>query len=304
METTLLHNGSVAREDDHAYLSHHHQQQQSQPQQRGRRPMHTFSKPRPRQPSSYYPQQQQHGDHAQPKQYMTSSSTAAPSYSYSNKGSHRSGGGKHAAFNTRRPSSSSDPAYEDAEQYHHAHHHAHGADEADEELDLNPLQNGFSFRRRRGRLDWRMLAGIDVSKVVRDVDVQTLQDVLENITFAAVDNEDLSYYPETNFVKVFSLAQLIIEYMLHSQAYLASRRSAIERKTVLASSEAKRLMGELQQALDAADALRKENRQLKKTVYAYQFCAKLPGGLSQNDANYNVLSIICTVDLTNDSSSS
>ena len=242
---------------------------------RGRRPTHQFSRPPAARPTTSYQTAPQH--------HVEKNSGPLKSHHYITSTSQNHQQKRpNTAFNTSKRAMQADPDV--SPDGHFVEEFVH----MEEDLDMNTLQNGFTFRRRLGKLDWRMLAGIDVNRVIRDVDVQTLQDVLENITFAAVDGEDLSYYPETNFVKVFSLAQLIIEYMLHSQAYLASRRSAIERKTVLASSEAKRLMQDLQQATETMEALRKENRQLKKTVYAYQFMAKMPGGLTQNDTNYHV----------------
>lgn len=50
-------------------------------------------------------------------------------------------------------------------------------------------------------------------------DVTVLQEILQNITFCDIESEDLRYV-DPNFIKLFQLAQLIIEYLLYSQVEL------------------------------------------------------------------------------------
>lgn len=81
---------------------------------------------------------------------------------------------------------------------------------------MEPSQ--FFFRRRQGRIDWRVVSGLvswharatlsitlrasvcvelsdpdaqDIQKIVRNVDFQALQDCLENVTFSDVDAEGM-----------------------------------------------------------------------------------------------------------------
>ena len=79
---------------------------------------------------------------------------------------------------------------------------------------------GFFFRHRSGQLDWEKLEKIDLERVVREVDVDTLQENIAHITFADVSPDDLSYFSDGNFLLVFRMTQLIIEYLVNVQNYL------------------------------------------------------------------------------------
>jgi hypothetical protein len=50
----------------------------------------------------------------------------------------------------------------------------------------------FFFQQRRGRLDLRRLSQLDLDRVVRNVDVDVLQNYLENITFCKLGKIFLS----------------------------------------------------------------------------------------------------------------
>ncbi|KAI9337179.1 hypothetical protein DFJ73DRAFT_763505 [Zopfochytrium polystomum] len=135
---------------------------------------------------------------------------------------------------------------------------------------------GFFFKKRTERLDWRMLASVQLERIQREVDIEALQEVIENITFCDVDAEDVRYV-DPNFLKLYKTAQLIIEYLLHSQDYLADQRSeliadldAVEEKLDVVTDKFERQATEI-------SALKKENRTLRKTLYAYQLMAKVPG---------------------------
>ncbi len=56
------------------------------------------------------------------------------------------------------------------------------------------------------------------------MDIDTLEGITKNITFARIDTNDLRYFSEDTFVQIFRLAQLIIEYLLYTQNYLASKK--------------------------------------------------------------------------------
>lgn len=55
----------------------------------------------------------------------------------------------------------------------------------------NPFdfRKDFFFRRRHGQLNWRKLAEVDLERVVAEVDVDTLQENVEHITFADIGEE-------------------------------------------------------------------------------------------------------------------
>lgn len=82
----------------------------------------------------------------------------------------------------------------------------------------------FYFKPRRETLNWRVLLQLDVEKIMDQVDIDTLESVTKNVTFSRIDYNDLRYFNETNFVQVFRISQLIIEYLLYVQNYLSTKK--------------------------------------------------------------------------------
>jgi hypothetical protein len=72
-----------------------------------------------------------------------------------------------------------------------------------------PLQHQFAFRDRLttgGRINWRQLMNVDLDRVQKELDLQTLETLLHNVTFANLDREDLERLGDQHFIKLFSVA--------------------------------------------------------------------------------------------------
>jgi len=54
-----------------------------------------------------------------------------------------------------------------------------------------PLPPVFEFKRKQGRIDWRLLMNTDLDSVIRETDVGQIEQLLSNITFAELNSEDL-----------------------------------------------------------------------------------------------------------------
>lgn len=55
---------------------------------------------------------------------------------------------------------------------------------------------------------------------VRDTDLDTLEQLVTCVTWGDIEAEDTRHLSEGNFVKVFRLAQLLLEYLLYVQENL------------------------------------------------------------------------------------
>lgn len=89
---------------------------------------------------------------------------------------------------------------------------------------------GFFFQQRRGHLNLRSLASINLEKLVREVDVDILQIHIENITFCNLREEDLRYLTDPQIVKLFRISQLMLEYLLYSQDKLVENLNNLSQK--------------------------------------------------------------------------
>ncbi|KAJ7566944.1 hypothetical protein O6H91_02G124700 [Diphasiastrum complanatum] len=147
-----------------------------------------------------------------------------------------------------------------------------------------PLHDGttvrFVFQRPRTRIDWRSLHAVDVEQIFRETDIHKLESILETIAFGDVLGEDTRNFTEQNFLKLFRLSQLMIEYLLHVQETLAS-----DKQKLLVAGESLQKRGEkLQvQCLWQYDALKRTRRELKhakKTLNTYEMVLRTNGKVS------------------------
>jgi len=132
------------------------------------------------------------------------------------------------------------------------------------------FRNDFFFRRRNGKLDWRKLANVDLERVVSTVDVATLQDNVEHITFADVGEDDLRYFTDANFMQLFRLTQLIIEYLINVQNFLLDCGNEKDKRNaeLLAAHQAMQDKCKLKD--DKIRKLRSELKYARKVIRAYE----------------------------------
>ena len=80
----------------------------------------------------------------------------------------------------------------------------------------------FFFRQRRGKLDLRKLSQLDLESVIKNVDIDILQNYLENVVFSNLTEDDFRFMTDPLVVKLFKISQLMIEYLLFAQEQLAA----------------------------------------------------------------------------------
>ena len=105
-----------------------------------------------------------------------------------------------------------------------------GPQQARDGSPTNVLKQGFFFKKRREKVDWRLFAAVNLDQVAREVDVMSLQELIDNLTFCDLEREGGATFfvrissrrtdlreCDPNVLKMFKLAQFTIEYLLHSQ---------------------------------------------------------------------------------------
>lgn len=88
----------------------------------------------------------------------------------------------------------------------------------------------FFFRQRHGHINLRKFESINLEKLIREVDIDILQQNLEEIAFSRLTENDLNYLSDRQIVKLFRLAQLTIEYLLYSQNKIIQNFSELAKK--------------------------------------------------------------------------
>ncbi|KAG2463269.1 DZI1L protein, partial [Polypterus senegalus] len=131
----------------------------------------------------------------------------------------------------------------------------------------------FGFRARRDGIDWRRFSALDVERVAREMDVQTLQDYLDSVTFCNLDSERCPHCRnplDPVLLKVFRMSQLTTEYLLYSQEYLNAKAAEQEEKLVQLIEEQERQQLEISKLQSKLQATRQESHNRKKMIASQQ----------------------------------
>nr|XP_025859415.1 zinc finger protein DZIP1 isoform X1 [Vulpes vulpes]XP_025859416.1 zinc finger protein DZIP1 isoform X2 [Vulpes vulpes] len=131
----------------------------------------------------------------------------------------------------------------------------------------------FQFRPRLESVDWRRLSAIDVDKVAGAVDVLTLQENIMNITFCKLEDEKCPHCQsgvDPVLLKLIRLAQLTIEYLLHSQEFLTSQLHHLEERLRLSLEEGEQSRALLTKQAGEIKLLKEECKRRKKMISTQQ----------------------------------
>ncbi|XP_051568712.1 cilium assembly protein DZIP1-like isoform X2 [Myxocyprinus asiaticus] len=141
----------------------------------------------------------------------------------------------------------------------------------------------FKFRARRESVDWRRINAVDVDRVACELDFHALQEHITAVTFCNVEGERCHRCQspvDLALIKLFRLAQLTVEYLLHSQDCLSMSLQAAEERLLAERQEREQLCVQLQKKTQDAKALKEELKQRKKIITSQQ--AMFSAGISAN----------------------
>ena len=121
----------------------------------------------------------------------------------------------------------------------------------------------FRFQQRHGKLDWRSLSQLDLDKVQRDVDIDTLERHLQGVAFANVTQEDLHWFTESSVAQLLRMLQMVVEYLLYVQEHLHGRNVALEKELAMAQQRESVLHAQLLEQAEYAGTLEQQLQQRK-----------------------------------------
>ncbi|KAJ7522776.1 hypothetical protein O6H91_18G026000 [Diphasiastrum complanatum] len=128
----------------------------------------------------------------------------------------------------------------------------------------------FIFQKRKNRIDWRSLHAIDVEQIFRETDIKKLETILDTIAFGDVLGEDTRNFTEQNFMKLFRLSQLMIEYLLHVQETLGSHKKQLLEAGASLQKRGEKLRLQCLWQHDVLKRTRHELKHAKKTLNTYE----------------------------------
>jgi len=114
------------------------------------------------------------------------------------------------------------------------------------------------------------------------MDLSTLETLLNNITYANLDRDDLERLGDQHFIKLFRVSQLTIEYLLYTQDYFQSVNKVLDTKGKEWYQQAKELETKLKLKHEELKALKKELKLKQKTLGTYEYLMRLPPEQEQN----------------------
>uniref|UniRef100_A0A672S2S8 Cilium assembly protein DZIP1 n=1 Tax=Sinocyclocheilus grahami TaxID=75366 RepID=A0A672S2S8_SINGR len=129
------------------------------------------------------------------------------------------------------------------------------------------------FRARRENVDWRRINAVDVDRVASELDFHALQEHITEVTFCSVEGEHCQRCQspvDPALIKLFRLAQLTVEYLLHSQDCLSISLQAAEERLQVEAGEREQLCVQLQKKTQEAKMLKEELKQRKKIIASQQ----------------------------------
>ena len=141
---------------------------------------------------------------------------------------------------------------------------------------LMPLPPKFNFQARQGRINWRTIMNTDIEKIVSNVDLLQLESLLQNLTYANLDREDLERLGDTHFIKLFRLSQMSIEYLVYTQNYLETLTKTLDLHYKHAHEETAKIRDLIKKQQTENIVLKKELRLKQKTLSTYEYLLKLP----------------------------
>ncbi|KAG5505090.1 hypothetical protein JIQ42_04276 [Leishmania sp. Namibia] len=144
----------------------------------------------------------------------------------------------------------------------------------------------FAFVQGSERLDWRVLVSIDVERLMKSTNVETLQRIVENIAFSHVTRDEAALFTPDHTLHLFQLCQLVIQYLVYSQDILAKINMRLNDRMEGQQATMHEQEALLQRLTDETSLLKKQVKTQRRTLLAYEYNAQaaLAHGLTRRGA--------------------
>ncbi|XP_067014456.2 cilium assembly protein DZIP1 [Anabrus simplex] len=133
-----------------------------------------------------------------------------------------------------------------------------------EEFPKVAKEMGFGFSLRRGRVDWDRIDTLDVDRLIQERDLMRLHENLNNIVNYSLNNEYDVKILDPNFVKLFRLAQLAVDYLMYSEQHLYNSVELLQHELSLSVKEIDRLKHECRKKDDDLKNMKKQMKERER----------------------------------------
>ncbi|KAI3386870.1 hypothetical protein SNEBB_004515 [Seison nebaliae] len=127
-----------------------------------------------------------------------------------------------------------------------------------------------AFKAKTLPVDWQRIVITDLDRIINEMDVTSLQELILNITYCNIDMETTTRAIDPHFVKLFKISQLIIEYLLNTQTYISNVAQNLEANSTVYQKKLENNK-EVQKNMEMEMLeLRKENKRRKRLLEEQQ----------------------------------
>ncbi|XP_071525625.1 uncharacterized protein DZIP1 [Panulirus ornatus] len=121
---------------------------------------------------------------------------------------------------------------------------------------------------RRERVDWHKLASVDLHELSSGCSMEVLQENLSHVTFCDVESEfDVrTSAGQRNLLKMFRLAQLIIQYLFLSQEFLETQLQESQEEVLQITEKYQQVKAKLVEQVEEAKKMKITNKNMRETV--------------------------------------
>lgn len=126
----------------------------------------------------------------------------------------------------------------------------------------------FRWCPRKMPLNWNFVENVNVDQIARDMDVSSLEYLVQHIAFANISEADAQRFHDRAALKAFKLLQLGVEYLTHLKRPLPTQPDSAELKKAL--SESQRRVEELEALLYDSE-LKRERAQSSARIYKHRY---------------------------------
>ena len=129
-----------------------------------------------------------------------------------------------------------------------------------------PTSDGFYFQHRKGKLDLRRFSKLDIDKIIRNVDIETIQEHLEHLCFSKLTEDDLHNYTDAIICKLFHLTQYTMEYLLFVQEQLSTTLNSLAMKYMKKKKSLQRKRNEMIELQERVKSYQVEIQTKKRNI--------------------------------------
>eukprot|EP00835_Amoeboradix_gromovi_P001992 NODE_103_length_20051_cov_0.229401.p4 type:complete len:552 gc:universal NODE_103_length_20051_cov_0.229401:17830-16175(-) len=131
----------------------------------------------------------------------------------------------------------------------------------------------FTFHPKNKEINWKLIGAVTPERIQEENNTEELMEIMDMITYCNIDKER---FQDINLIKLFKLSQLLNEYLMTKNKHVQERNNELEKSLSEVEYSMKDLKNNRLNQNNEYEDLKKENKLLKKTVYAYQMAHKLP----------------------------